>query len=220
MKNHTTQITAIISSFMNYCTEGKMRVYNEISLQLELGNYLRNQLKDFNVRFERNIEFYAKELDKAKFTKREIDIVLFKGEDETKPQEIYAIELKFPRNGQYPEEMYAFIKDIKFMEEVKSELNFTSTYCLTLVDDHNFYSPNKRKFNNIYQYFRHEDSSYTLKDGETINKPTGSKQERESNKIKISQSHIIKWEKLGQDCDWIECRNNKDDEFRYYLINI
>ncbi|MBR3425033.1 MAG: hypothetical protein IKG79_03185, partial [Neisseriaceae bacterium] len=64
-------------------------------------------------------------------------------------KEKYAIELKFPRNGQHPEQMYSFVKDIKFMEELQDkenlkELCFINTYVLTLVDDKLFYSkPNK-----------------------------------------------------------------------------
>lgn len=42
--------------------------------------------------------------------------------------EHYAIELKYPLNGQYPEQMFSFVKDIKFMEEMK-ELGFNEAYC-------------------------------------------------------------------------------------------
>lgn len=34
--------------------------------------------------------------------------------------EKYAIEIKFPTNGQYPEQMFIFCKDIKFLEELKN----------------------------------------------------------------------------------------------------
>lgn len=47
----------------------------------------------------------------------------------------YAIELKFPRNGEYPEQMFKFIEDIKFMEEVKHNCLFDHTFVLTLADD-------------------------------------------------------------------------------------
>ena len=49
----------------------------------------------------------------------------------------YAIELKYPVNGQYPEQMYSFIKDIVFMEQLKSK-GFNASYCLTMVNDKNF----------------------------------------------------------------------------------
>ena len=35
--------------------------------------------------------------------------------------------------------MYSFSKDIKFMEELKTK-GFNNTYCLTLVNDKNFYT--------------------------------------------------------------------------------
>lgn len=43
--------------------------------------------------------------------------------------EIYAIELKYPKNGQYPEQMYSFIKDIKFMQQVKEKKAFCENIC-------------------------------------------------------------------------------------------
>ena len=64
--------------------------------------------------------------------------------------ERYAIELKYPLNGQYPEQMFSFVKDIKFMEKMK-EAGFTAAYCLTLVEDKNFYPGQKR--DGIYMYF-------------------------------------------------------------------
>ena len=53
-------------------------VYNEISLQLELGLYLRQN--GYTVRFERNIGEYVD--DTSNFVKKEIDIVAYKGENE------------------------------------------------------------------------------------------------------------------------------------------
>lgn len=35
--------------------------------------------------------------------------------------------------------MFSFVKDIKFIEEMKKS-SLTSVYCLTLVEDKNFYS--------------------------------------------------------------------------------
>ena len=44
-----------------------------------------------------------------------------------------------------------FIKEIKFMEELK-ESGFNSTYCVTLVQNKNFYSGQKQ--DGVYAYFR------------------------------------------------------------------
>ena len=106
------EISSIITDFMNF--ELEIRVYNEVSLQLELGLYLRNRLYGLGyiVYFERNIKDILKLRDKEeeanKFVKKEIDIVI----EKKSTKELYAIELKFPRNGMYPEEMYQFLIDI------------------------------------------------------------------------------------------------------------
>lgn len=53
-------------------------IYNEFSLQHELGIYLRNYLKDsYKIEFERNINFFFTDIDKSLFTKKEIDIVIY-----------------------------------------------------------------------------------------------------------------------------------------------
>ncbi|MGI6649025.1 MAG: hypothetical protein ACOX5W_08200 [Bacillota bacterium] len=93
--------------------------------------------------------------------RREIDITIF-NEDKS---EKYAIELKCPLNGQYPEQMYSFVKDIKFMEELKSR-GFTKTATVTLVSDRPFYEG--RNNEGIYKFFREEYSVYG-----SIFKPTG-----------------------------------------------
>jgi hypothetical protein len=198
-------------------------VYNEISLQLELGLYLRQ--KGYTVRFERNIGEYVK--NTSKFVKKEIDIVAYeKGENELKAEKI-AIELKFPRNGQYPEQMFSFIKDIKFMEQVKNadaELKdvckkgkFTETYVLTLVDNKNFYSSNRGE-NGIYSYFRkNDDFGIQIPKGEKIIKPTGNKEEcKETIKpIKLNSQYNSKWKQPT--AIWLDAKTEQD-QYRYYII--
>src|SRR5699024_7539647 len=107
------------------------------SLQHELGVFLRNKIpKPYKVEFERNLSFFVQE---TKCVKSELDIVIYHPDISDK----YAIELKFPKNGQYPESMFNFIKDIKFMEEA-NQLVFTNTYAVTYVQDKLFYSGSKR----------------------------------------------------------------------------
>ena len=132
-------IHQLIEDFMNTETPVK-GVYNEISLQLELGIYLREHLpKDsYWVQFERNITSYTESNTDA-FVKKEMDIVV----EDTKAKEKYAIELKFPVNGQYPEQMKAFLKDIRFMEQVLGVDGFVGASVLTLVEDKLFYTPAK-----------------------------------------------------------------------------
>lgn len=149
-----------LSEFMR--TNGSSKdLYNEISLQLELGIYLRNLFGSlgFNVQFERNINsFVPISTPSGGFVKKEIDIVIFNG-DKDKPEESterYAIELKFPVNGEYPEQMFKFITDMQFMEEVKVHAGFKETYCITLVEDANFHTGASDQCDRtgIYQYFR------------------------------------------------------------------
>lgn len=161
----------LINEFMNLVATGEVEVYNEFSLQHELGIFLRAKLTSYKVQFERNTKFFGI----TGTIKHEIDIVIYNDNEK------YAIELKYPLNDQYPEQMFSFVKDIKFMEELK-EAGFSSTYCLTLVQDKNFYSGQKQ--DGIYAYFRGQD----LVHGE-INKPTGKKDES----VYVNGYYIINW---------------------------
>lgn len=134
-------------------------IYNEISLQHEMGIFLRNSISGYKIQFERNLSFFN---IREKLEKKEIDICIFNSNNSEK----YAIELKYPTNGQFPEQMYSFIKDIRFMEQLK-EKGFTNTFCVVLVSQRPFY--NGAKQNGIYKYFRKEHSIYG-----DIYKPTGS----------------------------------------------
>lgn len=160
-----------LKSFIKEIQAKKIEIYNEFSLQHELGIYLRNALPNYRVEFERNIKFF-----KLNDTiKKEIDIVIYNNNEK------FAIELKFPRNGQYPEQMYSFVKDIRFMEELKQS-GFDNTYCLTLVDDKNFYSG--KMIDGIYSFFR----AGKIIAG-TIDKPTG----KNIQSITLSDEYQISW---------------------------
>ena len=214
-KEGMKELLELLEKFMHLKqTNGvNILVYNEISLQLELGLYLRQN--GYTVRFERNIGEYVK--DTSDFVKKEIDIVAYKGENELKAEKI-AIELKFPRNGQYPEQMFSFIKDIKFMEQVKSCGEFTETYVLTLVDNKNFYLSNRGK-NEIYSYFRKNGSGIQIPKDKDIIKPTGNKEEcKETIKqIKLNNQYNSTWEQ--PDATWLDAKTEQDKEkYRYYII--
>lgn len=172
MKN---QIKKEIKNFFMFVSQKQIEVYNEFSLQHELGIFLRNIFPQYKIQFERNIKFF----NISNCIKHEIDIVIY---NET---EKYAIELKYPLNGQYPEQMYSFIKDIKFCEELK-EKGFNSAFCVTLVQDKNFYEG--KRTDGIYSYFR-----YNKAISGKIKKPTGTKNEE----VKINNSYVIKWEECN-----------------------
>lgn len=196
-----------LENFIEKIQSGKVEVYNEFSLQHELGIFLREILKKegYKVEFERNIRHF----EIFKTVKKEIDIVIYKEDNKGNKKDKYAIELKFPRKGQYPEQMYSFVKDIMFMEQLKNN-GFKKTYCMTLVDDAKFYSNEGRlKTDGIYRYFRSV-TSMCIPTNEEINRPTGKKDENENSLILI-QDHVINWKKF---------ENTQLDKWRYYLIEI
>lgn len=179
------EIRQLLDEFWLYVKNNDIEIYNEFSFQHELGIYLRGKISNYKVQFERNIKYFY---DYTNTLKKEIDIVVFNDIEK------YAIELKYPKNGQYPEQMFSFIKDIRFMEELK-ELGFSKTYVMTLVDDHNFYEGNA---SGVYSYFR--DSKLLTGN---ICKPTGKKDEI----ICLKGSYHILWNDLFNDS-------------KYYLIEI
>ena len=178
-------IKELFYKFMCLVENNQIEVYNEFSFQHELGIFLRNQLEGYKVQFERNTKHFGI----SGTVKHEIDIVVF---NDTKR---YAIELKYPLNGQYPEQMYAFAKDIAFMEQLQN-MGFDGAYCITLVNDKNFYSGKKR--DGIYSYFRGSNNLSGV-----VEKPTGKSEES----IELEKSYSIKWEGLTAD-------------IRYYIIDI
>ena len=93
-------IKKLLYEFMGMAESECVEVYNEFSLQHELGIFLRERLSGYKVQFERNTKFFGI----AGTIKHEIDIVVFND------MESYAVELKYPVNGQYPEQMYSFVK--------------------------------------------------------------------------------------------------------------
>ncbi|MCL3849928.1 MULTISPECIES: hypothetical protein [Parabacteroides] len=194
LQHNRNNIPLIIHDFFkNIIQQRDIEIYNEFSLEHELGIYLRECLPDFKVQFERNISFFTN--TKFNSIKKEIDISIY-----NKNGEKYAIELKCPLNGQYPEQMYSFVKDIKFMEQIKENLGFNHTYCVVLVSHKTFYTT-AIKSEGIYKYFRDENKIY-----KTIFKPTGETKGQEC--ITIKGIYNFTWEKY----------DNSDR--RYYIIEI
>ena len=169
----------MINKFWNHVSDNNIEIYNEFSLQFELGIFLRNrtELMNYKIQFERNISHFGVS---GSIAKREIDLVIFSHDQSEK----YAIELKFPKNGQVPEQMYCFVKDIVFVEQLKSS-GFTDTYTLVVVDDKKFY---EGKSTGIYSYFRNTPKSIAGK----IYKPTGPN--KGIKYLDVRNSYPIQWE--------------------------
>ena len=142
---------------------------NEFGMQFELGIRLRNALaqngfaaQGYKVYFEKNIKnICCKKSRKYKndTLKKEIDLLVAKTSS-GQLEDLYAIELKFPRNGQYPKQMYEFVKDLAFIAQLKKQYNFKGCWSIVLVDDDKFYkSPKPGTIKGIYAYFRTFDNN-------------------------------------------------------------
>lgn len=223
-------VASIIKGFLNEELPKKLNdndcyIYNEFSLQHELGIHLRNELGEgYKVQFERNIKdlqiainINTQKNNNGEYeckSKSEIDIIVLS----PKQERLAAIELKFPRNGQHPEQMYSFCKDIRFMEGVSKKYGptngFEKTFCLTLVDEDLFYSTEGGLItDDIYSYFRtdkkkKEDIPYIAKE---VHKPTG-KDEEKKQYLRIKGLHKIVWKSLNV--------KNSKKTYKYYFLDV
>ena len=168
--------------------------YNEFGLQFELGIFLRNHpsIKNkYRVEFERNVSFFTTSV--SDFVKKEIDIVIYNVDK----SERYAIELKCPKNGQYPEQMYKFVKDILFVQQLKRYGGFTDTCCLTVVDNHGFYQGSITgrvpQTTLLYNVFRKAPSTIIES---TVYIPTG--KNKDTLGIHLLDNADIKWLNIGK----------------------
>jgi hypothetical protein len=175
----SSKFEELVAPFINLIASGQIEIYNEFSLQHELGFFLRTQLPNCKVQFERNVGSLSSRHNS--FIKREIDVILT---DRKTDEHQWAIELKYPRNGQYPEQMFSFCKDIVFLEQLKTA-GFSNAGLLIFADDHLFCSGSTE---GIYGYFRGGRPLHG-----SVQKPTG-KQDAE---VTIQGSYTIGWNKIS-----------------------
>lgn len=182
----------LINQFAQSVASGEIEIYNEFSLQHEFGIFLRKSFPTYKVQFERNVTYFS--FSKRNFIKKELDISVFSPKRDILR---YTIELKFPRNGQYPEQMYSFCKDIVFIEQLK-QAAFQRTFLIIFADDRLFYSGSG---NGIYRYFR---KGKTLHG--TVEKPTGKK----NTKVVINGTYTVQWNTVSSELKYtiIEANNN------------
>ena len=171
-------LTAVIENLIGQLRSGATEIYNEFSLQHELGILLRAAAPMLRIQFERNVSHFG--FDKRNFAKREIDIVGF-SPDRSDLQ--LAVELKFPRRGQYPEQMFSFCKDIVFLEQLKSA-GFKQCLFLAVVDDKLFYEGSQ---NGIYSFFRGGEALTG-----DVTKPTG----RRDQSLSIHGRYNLSWQPI------------------------
>lgn len=175
-------IITCIESFFRESPELEHKTYNEAALQHELGYWLRSHLPcGAKVQFERPACHFFK---KARgLVKKEIDIVVSYPESDKN----YAIELKCPRQGQHPEQMFKACQDLQFLEQL-TQNGFDGGIFVIHVNHPLFYQSGS--IDGIYAHFR---------DGRPIEgeifKPTG----RKDQVAKLKGSYHVNWE---------SCENN------------
>ena len=179
----------ILDDFCSQIAKGKIEVYNEFSVQFELAIFLRALIPNYKIQLERNVSYFK--LDKQRFEKKEIDIVLF---NKTKTRK-FAIEIKYPLS-QEPKQMYKFCEDIKFLEQLK-ESGFTDNFFLAITSNATFWRDDG-KIGTIYEKFRKEKALY----GVIKNKIGNSKKE-----VTLERRHKINWLTIN-------------DSTRYFLMRI
>ncbi len=101
--------------------------------------------------------------------------------------EKYAFELKYPRSGQYPEQMFKACQDIGFLEQLHRS-GFARCYFVMVADDPLFYERGDKT--RIYRYFRAGVPVHGC-----IEKPTGSRDAV----VEISGSYPVVWNTVDKD---------------------
>ena len=207
-------------------------IYNEFSLQHELGIFLRKNLIGYwKIFFEKNI-YNDKKLEytnKCSWVKKEIDLIAIKYKNSlfNNIEAKYAIELKFAKgkNARTPENMFDFIRDIRFMEQVKEYRNFTKCFVLIIVDAEKYYYNKNQYYNKktnwIYKIFRREkndneeisiDIPKELDNGKRFSHPTGNKKREKDydnrDNFRLNRNYPTTWKKLVK------------NKYRYLFIEI
>ncbi len=176
-----------------------IEIYNEFSLQHEIGFFLREKLSDkYKIYFEKNI----KSIYSSNTIKKEIDICIFNRNhlNDLKKCEKYAIELKFAIHDAIPEKMFSCVQDIVFMEQLK-EFGFDNTACICVTTEPKLYL-GKIRNDGIYRYFRGDNPSMITG---RVDKPTG----KTDKFLEIKGSYQVQWRKFDED---------KPSNNRYYFI--
>jgi hypothetical protein len=179
-----------LKKFVDEIAQGKIDLYNEPGIKYELAIYLRGCLGNkYKIQVERNIDYF--DLEKDHYLKKEMDIVIFTPDK----KDCRCIEVKFPTQGQHPEQMFSACKDVRFLEQLV-ESGFAHCYFMMFADDHLFYID--KGGSKIFKMFRNE----KVIKGE-IRKPTGKKDEV----LTLQREYKIEWRTLM-------------DSLRYFLIEV
>lgn len=155
--------------------------FNEAELQHELGFWLRRKLPSgTRVHFERPAaSFFPSAIG---LVKKEIDLVISPPNNPGR----MAIELKCPRNGQFPEMMFSACRDLQFLEQLVAK-GFAAGLFLIHVNTPGFYQIGLKR--GIYAHFRGGKPLPAI-----IRKPTGI----QNQVVRLTNRYCVKWEQCGE----------------------
>ena len=192
-------------------------IYNEFSLQHELGIFLRENMEgNIKVFFEKNIYDNKKKeyINKHYWVKKEVDliVIVYKDKNCTIVDKKFAIELKFKKgkNARTPENMFDFLRDIRFMEQIKNYRDFLKSFVLIIVDAEKYYynqkDNNDKKTEWIYKIFRKDKTEnekeikLTIPGQKRYFHPTGNynkkKDTDDRDNFKLDRSYNTEWKSL------------------------
>jgi len=174
------RIKNLVENFVGYVKKNNVTIYNEASIQYELAIFLRRKIKNYKIQLERNVSAFGLDKTKTKFLKKEIDVCIFRGDEPKKSAEKYAIEIKFPINGEYPAQMFSFCKDIRFLEELRAA-GFQNNLFIAFTNDRLFWEGEKK--DGVYKPFRQSEKL------EGVVKDPFSNEE-----IKFEKKYHFKWQ--------------------------
>ncbi|MCD8206294.1 MAG: hypothetical protein LUD29_06835 [Clostridia bacterium] len=202
-----------------------LTIYNEVSLQFKLGEFIEKKLGgSYRADFERGVRFYPVSgvgYKKKDFTKKELDIFIYCVDPSF---DRFAIEVKYPRGGNV-KRMKDFVKDIKFMEEVSDILGIDA-YCLTLVSNHRYFEPRLNdsytgKFPTLVRFFRTGNTAASVEGivPSPVNFGAGKRVYR---RMTLKNGYDITWNKLvdKNGAPIIQTDGNAKDEVYCYLIEL
>ncbi|MGH6662619.1 MAG: hypothetical protein ACREB6_13865 [Rhodospirillales bacterium] len=150
-----------VMKFLESPPEDAGPIYNERSLQLELGCYYRGE--KFKVQFER--PFHVERPNgSTKRPKTYLDLFVA-GENAN-----IAIELKVPLNQRQPETLYDYCADLEFVEALIRSGACKFGACLLVTDDPTFWRDSGRG-SDIHNFFRRKGEVLTG----MVGKPTGAR---------------------------------------------
>ncbi len=176
-------------------------VYNEFSLQHEMGTFLRRKLVkeagDMRVDFERPYGFFLKDGARVpqSLVKKEIDLAIYEaGADGRCKKPFAAIELKYPRNKAVPRRLFQVCTDVKFLEQLIDDVGFKYGFAILVADDPTFWSgTTDSSFHNLYRHFRKaEDGSNLILKG-TVKRSPGTKDKHDQVSLRGSYAPFKSW---------------------------